>query len=518
MPDNRSLIVNKWLVSIAEELDISPTKYKEAVSRYEAVGRWLDGGTYPETCGTPQIYAQGSFRLGTVVRPLKGGKESEYDIDLACELVCDATVTPAKLKELIGDRLKDNDTYKAMLESEGRRCWTLIYAESDGIGFHLDALPCKPHALKCQYGESAIDITDRKSDGSYKYGMSNPNGFADWFLDRQKAVFQAVELIEKQLIVKRYSAAYAQIDEVPDALVRTPLQRLVQVLKRHRDTRFSGQPDENDRPISVIVTALAGLSYGGERDLISALANFMNNVEHFEDSEIIKSENGDWVIRNPANPAENFAERWNDRDSTKSDAFFKWIGWLREDIDELLNVSTREEFDTGMRKAFGNRPGGTVANAYDGMMPGLYTAKKTSLSGRMLEKVNFDVGHRHPPRWTLSPQKFTVEIKGSYMRKVGGFRWTRFLNNSTPLHKGLSLRFEAETNVPKPYEIHWQVVNTGQEAEAKNGLRGGFYESKGSSRVREEGTEYRGLHWVECFVIKKDVCVARSGEYVVNIR
>ncbi len=479
MPDDRSLIVINWLVSIAEELDISPTKYKEAVNRYEAVGRWLDDGTYPETCGAPHIYTQGSFRLGTVVRPLKGGKESEFDIDLACELECAATVTSEKLKQLIGDRLKEHQTYKNMLEPEGRRCWTLIYAESDGVGFHLDALPCKPHALTCQYGESAIDITDRKSDGSYKYGMSNPNGFADWFLARQSAVFQAVELREKQLIVERYSSAYARVDDVPDALVRTPLQRLVQVLKRHRDTRFSGQPDEGDRPISVILTTLAGRSYSGERDLLSALANFMNNVEHFEDSGIIKSENGDWVIRNPANPAENFAERWNDPNSGKSDAFFKWVGWLREDIDELLNVSSRGELDATMRKSFGDRPGGTVANAYAGALPGAYIHTKSSLSGRAMGLLNFNVSHRQRPRWTLMPQRYAVAIRGTYMRKVGGFRPVRFLNNSSPLPKGLSLRFEAETNVPKPYEVHWQVVNTGNEAAQARELRGDFYETKG---------------------------------------
>lgn len=254
MPDARRLIVNDLLVGIAEELDISPTKYKEAVERYEAIGRWLEKGEYPETCGLPHIYPQGSFRLGTVVRPLKGGQECEFDIDLACQLDCKTTVTASKLKSLIGDRLKENETYQAMLKPEGRRCWTLIYAETDGVGFHLDALPCKPHPLTCNYGASAIEITDLNADGSHTYGMSNPNGFADWFLDRQRVMFNEVKWVEKQHIVERYRAAYAQIDQVPDALVRTPLQRLVQVLKRHRDARFSGQPEERDRPISVILT------------------------------------------------------------------------------------------------------------------------------------------------------------------------------------------------------------------------------------------------------------------------
>jgi hypothetical protein len=73
------------------------------------------------------------------------------------------------------------------------------------------------------------------------------------------------------------------------------------------------------------------------------------------------------------------------------------------------------------------------------------------------------------------------------------------------------------TNVPKPYKVFWQVVNTGAEARNANQLRGDFYDSDKSGRQREEDTAYTGMHWVECFIIKDDVCVARSGEFVVNI-
>ena len=84
--DNRLLITDSILVNIAEDLDIPPGKYKEAVERYTSVGQWLEGGTYPGTDGVPAIYVQGSFRLGTVVRPYKQWRDADYDIDLACEL------------------------------------------------------------------------------------------------------------------------------------------------------------------------------------------------------------------------------------------------------------------------------------------------------------------------------------------------------------------------------------------------------------------------------------------------
>ena len=55
---------NQFLNSLAEELDIPPSKYLQAVQRYTAVGNWLEEEKYEGSVGTPQIYPQGSFRLG----------------------------------------------------------------------------------------------------------------------------------------------------------------------------------------------------------------------------------------------------------------------------------------------------------------------------------------------------------------------------------------------------------------------------------------------------------------------
>ena len=75
-----------FLEKVAEDIDIAPSKYQQAVDRYKAVGHWLEDGEYPGCADAPDIYPQGSFRLGTVVRPIRGGKEADYDIDLVCEL------------------------------------------------------------------------------------------------------------------------------------------------------------------------------------------------------------------------------------------------------------------------------------------------------------------------------------------------------------------------------------------------------------------------------------------------
>lgn len=520
--DNRFLIVDTLLRSIAEDLDIPPSKYEEAVARYTAVAKWLEGGRYPGTSGTPSIYVQGSFRLGTVVRPLRNGKEAEYDIDLACELRSSPQkLTPEQTKHLVGDRLKEHGTFREMMEDEGRRCWTILYAEADGIGFHLDTLPCLPYPITSEdvefrYGQQAIALTNRDDfEMPYEWGYSNPNGFADWFADRQSYAFQRSARLRKYEIAAQHPEVYASIEDVPDQLVRTPLQRAVQLLKRHRDVRFFGHEFEAEKPISIILTTLAASAYRQETDVFSTLANMLDQIQRYQDTGIIRCIDGEWVIENPTNPGENFADRWNDEGSRRADAFFEWIDWLREDLDDLLNADTHKSVRDILIRSFGDAPGKRVSNAYTGQPPG---AQKPAMSrfrrvaGRVLR---FDVAHKEQPRWHVSPTAYQAAVKAKYRRK--GFRPTAFRSNSSPLPKHVSIDFKVETNVPKPYRVYWQVVNTGNEAGKAGQLRGDFYESSSSGKSRSEATAYEGMHWVEGFVVKDNLCVARTGEFVVNV-
>ena len=95
----------------------------------------------------------------------------------------------------------------------------------------------------------------------------------------------------------------------------------------------------------------------------------------------------------------------------------------------------------------------------------------------------------------------------------------RFYSDATSLRKGMRLTFEAHTDVPAPYDVYWQVVNSGPEASQANCLRGGF--DKGNvgrgTLVYHDSTAYAGAHTLECFIVKDGHLVACSGVFVVNI-
>ena len=62
------------------------------------------------------------------------------------------------------------------------------------------------------------------------------------------------------------------------------------------------------------------------------------------------------------------------------------------------------------------------------------------------------------------------------------------------------------TTCPQPYRILWKVKNVGPEAERRNQVRGQIYD-KGNIIV--EHSNFYGNHYIECYIVKDGVCVAR---------
>lgn len=63
------------------------------------------------------------------------------------------------------------------------------------------------------------------------------------------------------------------------------------------------------------------------------------------------------------------------------------------------------------------------------------------------------------------------------------------------------------TECPKPYKVLWKVKNVGPEAERQDCLRGQILE-RGKSIT--EPTSFYGNHYIECYIVKDNVCVART--------
>ena len=98
-----------------------------------------------------------------------------------------------------------------------------------------------------------------------------------------------------------------------------------------------------------------------------------------------------------------------------------------------------------------------------------------------------------------------VEANGFQQLPIKDFfqRYNRF---GARIPRGMKIDFYANTDVPKPYDIWWKVRNVGEYAENNNQVRGEIL--KGHGRHIREFSQFRGPHFVECYVIKNGECKA----------
>ena len=335
--------LRQLLQGLAESLDISDAQYEAAVKHYEAVGDWLSKDDSPIVVHDPQIYPQGSFRLGTMIKPYNDA--DQYDIDLVCELkvLKKENVTQKQLKAMVGDRMKENERYRKILE-EGKRCWTLQYADS--ARFHMDILPAIPddeingiaREIGATLAQSAILITDREL---YNWQRSNPVGYAEWFKERMRVQFDAKRMLLAESL-------RASVEDVPEYKVKTPLQRSIQILKRHRDIMF--KDDQDGGPISIIITTLAAHAYNNEADVLDALQNIVNKMPGL----IERDGQGNALVANPVNSLENFADKWEKHPELET-KFHKWIQQVRVNLDLALSTRNLSDMNESLKPPFGDR-------------------------------------------------------------------------------------------------------------------------------------------------------------------
>lgn len=478
-----------------EELDIPDHIFEEATLRYEEVGEFLAAADSDLAKYSPQVYTQGSFRLGTVIQPID--REDEYDIDLVCVLdLKKESIAQADLKTVVGDRLKKHAELKALLKAS-RRCWTLNYPDQPGKpGFHMDILPSIPNQVRLPTG---ILLTDTEL---VRWQTSNPIAYAEWFKSRMKIQFDQ----RRNVLAKSLNES---VENVPEWRVKTPLQRAIQLLKRHRDVRFL-KKNADLKPTSIIISTLAAHAYRGEADIYQALSGITARM-----AEYIERKDGKWWIQNPVDIQENFADKWNEN-IVKYSEFLDWLAAARKLFSSIPMAKSMEEGLTMFSESIGQKTEYRVANRL-----GL---KKQTTWPVPAHKVPIipDLGDtRHVQNVNLPFLNInSVTISAGIYHKTssggkGRFLWP-YTQTSGSAPKNVWIKFTAKTNTIAPYQVKWQVVNTGDEAIKARQLRGDMQRETGIELW--ESTAYLGTHWVEAFVLKEGVCVARSGRFLVKVR
>jgi hypothetical protein len=279
--------LNELLFLVCEELQISETRYSLAEERYKAIARYLEADGSPFNRYRPEIYPQGSMRLNTTVKPIDG----PHDLDFVLQLSVHYRLyhDPMNLIDGLYNYMCKSDIYRFMT-TKMNRCVRVEYKDD----FYLDILPacCNP-----DLPGTCLKVPDREVKD---WKDSNPRGFADWF-DSRSAI--CVDEFYEKVMERAHP-----IPEQQAVREKTPLQLVVQLLKRWRDLRYARYPELG--PISVILTTLSGQYYTGQYSVNEALDQILRNIIAAIDKADLQRSR--LVVLNPSNPQEDLSERWDD--------------------------------------------------------------------------------------------------------------------------------------------------------------------------------------------------------------
>ena len=301
------------LARIAQELQLDKTRLKKMESAYNAVSDLLKNDSEFFDGLDIEVYAQGSTRIGTTVKPIM---EEDFDLDTVLHIY-DVYYkhTPEGLYNGLVKALEKDPYYRAIMEKK-KRCVRLNY-KSD---FHMDILPaCMPNSFEMK----KIQIPEKAMKN---WSSGNPKGFAEWFETRSKSSTTPMlrkfssELLEAQI----------ETEPLPEELYsKTPLQRAVQLIKRYRDLYYKNR---DYRASSIVITSLAAEFYNGEDSIFDAIDNIISTIRR-NYTEAIK-QGQKFKILNPVNPSEDFTDSWTNE---HYDSFYRFINDFYNKWQNLKN-------------------------------------------------------------------------------------------------------------------------------------------------------------------------------------
>ena len=211
--------------------------------------------------GYQKMERQGSYALGTLIKPVDDN--DEYDADIQVVMTSNPRWEPRDYVLAVNRALAGNKTYADKLRLK-TRCVTVDYAGD----FHLDVVPRVTIGGR-HYVCNRIDNKFEETDG---------NGYRDWFNEKNR-------------------------------ITGGNLKRVVRLLKHLRDHENSFTAK------SILLTTLAGNTIRPDDEGTAAVSTVANTLE------TVLSRMNDYLqqhpnmpeIKNPVLPAENFNRHWDQR-------------------------------------------------------------------------------------------------------------------------------------------------------------------------------------------------------------
>jgi hypothetical protein len=238
-----------------------------------------------------------------------------------------------------------------------------------------------------------------------------------------------------------------------------------------------------------IETWHAGLDDGYYGDVPTALVNIIEDLDTYLQANY-------WMpaIYDPAGTGQDFSKRWDqDGYANFRKQIHYYAGKVREAYDETDKVKSIALWQTVLGSGFQAPPPSDTLTA---------SASRDAVGEEFIHE------DKHIPIRITE----TVRLVGR-VRRVGTYKPYDLPKRGDRVGKNRTIDFSlVECSVAEPYSVYWKVKNTGREAREGGQLRGKVVLG---GATRYENTAYVGSHYVEVYIVKNGVCVARDRQPVI---
>lgn len=389
---------------------------------------------------------QGSVAMSTVIQ----NDKNDYDIDVA--IVFDETnigdIGAIAIKNVIVDSLKRKCTNFKNEPEAKTNCVRIEYSDN----YHIDFAIYK--RIKNEYD----DVYKYEHAGS-EWRPRDPRAINNWFKEEiginGEKLRQAIRLSKTFCKSRDYWS-------MPGGLIQTVLC----------DEKIQDYPRIDEMFYYTICSIRDRLMYNKE----------VYNPTDSSQSLLLVQEDRD-KLENLYNRLNTYISKLNilfDSDCTEKQAKDAWYNFFNHDYwNTNLNESAR-----------------SLAITYN-YSKNLYEYDDTE---EFIENI-------YPAQVTTC----FVEIDCKVTNKEGQFKYlSDMLKNNEKVEIGCALDFFIKNiNAPNVYDVLWKVKNDGFLAEQHNSIRGQIFKSKQNVK-NHETSSFAGKHYVECYIIKNKVCIAKA--------
>ena len=403
----------------------------------------------------------GSWAHRTIIRPVR--ENDEFDGDMLLYVKERRDWQPKDYIEQLWSAFRDHETYKSLAQRK-TRCVRIDYVGD----FHIDVVPY------LQRGGSHYITNRSKPEGAGRFELSDPERFTAWIDERQR-VTNGYFIKTMRLI--KYLRDFKHTFDCKSIMLMTLIGNLI---KQDESTALY-----TDVPSTLVI-------------LIGKLAKWLPGTMP--------------DIFDPAGTGDNFSARY--RDEWNYENFrTRIINYARL----LQGAYDEADVETSIKKwrdIFGDQfKPGTLARKALGET---FSISIPWTGETFIDRTPYNFPVRIDPRLNARITGRVTGLASDRITRRNGFRQFELAKQGNRVAKNRSLEFSVRTTVPAPYTVYWKVRNGGAEANEAKALRGEISKDEGL-RQKTETTLYKGHHYVECYIVKNNMVVARDRQDVIVV-